>query len=70
MNKLNLKIDGFQVYVNTNTNKVKIGAKGPALKLPVMLAVLDKGDRRKLRKALRSAGFAGLAGCVANPSPS
>jgi uncharacterized membrane protein len=57
-----LKINGVQVYVNPATLNVKIGSKGTAEPFPEALKRLPKGERRKVRKALRSAGYSGLAG--------
>jgi hypothetical protein len=41
---------------------IKIGSKGKLLPAPQAYGKLDKGEARKVRKALRANGFAGLAG--------
>lgn len=48
------------VYVNPEKKTVKIGSKSAASPLNTILAPMPKGERRKVRKALRSSGYAGL----------
>lgn len=60
--KVNIKVNGLSFYVNPNALTAKVGSKGTTQPVGEVYRGLSKGEARKLRKTLRSQGFAGLAG--------
>ena len=54
-------VNGVPVYVSA-TGLVRLGGKGKAEQAGKVYGMLNKGEARRLRKALNAAGYAGIAG--------
>lgn len=61
MQKTTATLAGKIVYVNPETGRIKVGARGKAVPVGEYYAAVSKGKARRLKKRLRQAGFVSLA---------
>lgn len=60
MSKLSVTVGRKALYAGPDG--IRVGSKGKPAPVPVALAPLPKGERRRVRKALHAAGRRDLAG--------